>query len=163
MKGEIERLLKKVQDEYSAELQELFWQRVAMQSSDDCWEWQGKMSPNGYGALYHKGTRYVAHRMSWELSKGLRLGRYFACHKCDNRSCVNPNHLFPGTPMDNTRDMLAKGRQKKPKSEPGLLQVNVRLPPMMVAELDARAIGCGKSQFVRQALQREFERLANGK
>ncbi len=74
-----------------------------------CWLWSG--APNagmGYGVIRVRGTRYQAHRLSWELSSGRPPG------ECDVPACVNPAHLFLGTPGDNNRDRFAKGRFPSP-------------------------------------------------
>lgn len=76
-----------------------------------CWEWRGSLNPGGYGQLAGGGPRpYLAHRVSFEVFTGERLGDRMACHKCDNRKCINPAHIFPGTNADNARDMSVKRR-----------------------------------------------------
>jgi hypothetical protein len=88
-----------------------FWSKVGRAESG-CWEWQWSVfKQTGYGqfALDSK-TPVNAHRMSWELVNGTVPSGLFVLHKCDNRKCVNPEHLFLGNQQDNMEDMAKKGR-----------------------------------------------------
>jgi hypothetical protein len=99
-------------------LTERFWQKVT--PVDGCWEWHGGRLPGGYGRISaggDKGRMLLAHRVSWQLHNGLIPEGMDVLHRCDNRPCVNPAHLFLGTGADNMADKVSKGRQYKPRGE----------------------------------------------
>ena len=80
----------------------------------DCIEWAGNISPRGYGRLRLPDSRKqkYAHRVAWEKHHGRVIPEGMViCHSCDNRKCVNPDHLWLGTHGDNQRDCTAKGRR----------------------------------------------------
>lgn len=82
----------------------------AAASKSGCVEWGGVKAHKGYGICVHQGKRWRMHRLAWHTLRGPIPEGMFVCHKCDNPACYNVNHLFLGTPKDNTQDMLAKGR-----------------------------------------------------
>ena len=76
-----------------------------------CWEWTAGRSSTGYGVFDVAGSSRGAHRFSYELNIGPIGEGLCVCHRCDNRKCVRPDHLFLGSYADNMRDMGAKGRK----------------------------------------------------
>ena len=88
---------------------EKFWSRV--DKTGDCWNWTGpKVGRTNYGKLSWHGKDYRAHRLAWELTNGPIPEGLCVLHKCDNPSCVRPDHLWLGTFDDNNKDMARKGR-----------------------------------------------------
>lgn len=79
----------------------------------DCWMWRASTYVNGYGVIFDGKKLVSAHRFSFKHYNGKIPKGMCICHKCDNKLCVNPNHLFLGTQRDNMRDMYNKGRNRK--------------------------------------------------
>jgi hypothetical protein len=80
------------------------------QKKEGCWNWKGVVSTHGYGRI---GTKDLAHRRAYEYANGSIPKGMQVCHKCDNRLCVNPDHLFLGSIGDNMKDKNFKNRQAK--------------------------------------------------
>ena len=94
-----------------------FWDKTRKNQDNDCIEWTGHKSPQGYGQFGYNGKIQKAHRVSWQIHRGEIPAGIHVLHTCDNRGCVNLDHLWLGTDQDNTDDMFSKGRGIKAKGE----------------------------------------------
>jgi hypothetical protein len=110
-----------------------------------CWPWQGGLSMGGYGRTLRYGVNVGAHRFALEIKRGRPLGDgMFACHTCDAKSCVNPGHLYEGTPADNNRDtrerVVFRRRRPSVARSPETILRGVRHPRSKLTEADVAAI-----------------------
>lgn len=111
-----------------------FWAKVDIKGEDDCWEWTGAKQGKNYGSFtITPGKTGLAHKISWALTKNdgvMSSPTDHIMHSCDNRKCVNPNHLSLGTPLDNVRDAISKGRVviRVPSQEPFCKNGHARTP-----------------------------------
>ncbi len=92
---------------------ERFWSYVDIKGLFDCWEWQGSKDRDGYGQFRINKKLVGSHRLAYELYHGKIPDGKQINHKCNNRPCCNPFHIYAGTPQDNVDDMVRAGRQNK--------------------------------------------------
>lgn len=105
-------------DNYTPKFLKRFWKKINVTSNpDDCWNWGNYSKTRGYGRIGVAGKNRFAHRISYEIAFGEIPTGLLVCHRCDNPSCCNPNHLFLGTNGDNNADMMRKGRNAQPKGD----------------------------------------------
>lgn len=94
-----------------------FAERSKLNAQTGCVEWTRYVAETGYGTVKHRGKQYSAHRFAWMNKHGPVPNGMVICHKCDNRRCINVDHLFLGTTLDNVQDKISKGRLRVAKGE----------------------------------------------
>src|SRR5262245_8603979 len=102
-------------------LEKRFWAKIMPEPMSGCWLWLGWVDRKGYGSIglgrRIDGTEQT-HRVSWILYRGSIPEGVQVQHKCDTPSCVNPDHLELGTPLQNMEQMVGRGRQRHPSMIP---------------------------------------------
>jgi hypothetical protein len=99
------------------EYAERFWAKAIPEPNTGCWLWGGSIAPIGYGSARARGVTINAHRAAFLLAHGSLAPGIETAHRCDQRACVNPDHLFPATHKENLVDCSRKGRMNKPTGE----------------------------------------------
>lgn len=86
-----------------------FWAKVIRRSDDECWGWLGIHDKDGYPILPYAGKMHRGNRLALQIDgREIGVGLY-ACHRCGNSSCLNPHHIYAGTPKQNSYDKRAHG------------------------------------------------------
>lgn len=136
-----------------------FLDKVAMCPMSGCWLWTGAASEKNYGRFGISASKPIeAYRWAYLAYVGeIPPGRY-VCHSCDNPACVNPNHLFLGTPADNVADMVAKNRQAK-----GERKFNAKLNESKVREIRASDLSDRKLAAIYEVDHKVINRIKNRK
>lgn len=98
-----------------------FLSYVDKKSDNQCWVWTAYKQSSGHGQFRIREKNHYAHRIAYYLAYGLFDDSLCVCHKCDNPSCCNPNHMFLGTLSDNMKDKIAKGRNTRGTAVNGVL------------------------------------------
>lgn len=124
---------------YSPRIEDRFWPMVE-KTEHGCWLFaSGRRNKAGYGRVAFNKKYHLAHRVSWKIHHGeIPVGLY-VLHKCDVPGCVNPDHLYLGTHLDNVRDMVVRGRCR-PAILPGETHPNSKLKNEDVMEIRRSAL-----------------------
>jgi hypothetical protein len=109
-----------------------FWERTKKCTDTGCWEWQGSMFKDGYGSVPINGHNQHVHRVAYELAYGSIPQGKLILHRCNNRRCCNPDHLYAGTQKENVRDCVESGRRHIAY---GTLDANAKLTDDQVREI----------------------------
>jgi len=103
---------------HNANTKQTLWDRCS-KKENGCWEYS-PINKDGYGRMWYKCKVQPAHRLAYEFTNTTKISKNLkVCHSCDNRCCINPDHLFLGTQKDNLDDMVKKNRDKRVGSQNG--------------------------------------------
>jgi hypothetical protein len=95
-----------------------FWSKATITANPEkCWNWTAYKVKRGYGRIRLGDKSHLAHRVAYYLTYGEYPEDLLVCHSCDNPACINPNHLFLGTTLDNVTDKMQKGRHDPSRGE----------------------------------------------
>jgi len=152
-----------------------FWGRVEFCRSG-CWEWKGCVTKStGYGQvgkrLGGRGGKYlnfIVHRVAFFIAFGIDPAELLVCHRCDNKICVNPSHLFLGTHKDNSEDSAAKNRMPFCENNPNSKLTNDQVRAVRIqygkGDITQKELACkyGMSQPAISRIVRgvAYERVA---
>lgn len=110
-----------------------------VEAHGDCRLWLGGKNNKGYGSLNYDGKTDKAHRVAYLIANGAIPPGLHVLHRCDNRACVNPSHLFLGSNKDNIEDKVAKDRASKKLTQESALEikgmVGTGTPQSVIAEM----------------------------
>lgn len=131
---------------------------------EGCWNWTGSKDKDGYGVFFYKKKGYRANKLALQFAGNPVPDGYYACHKCDNPSCVNPSHLYVGTPQQNSDDCRSRGRNQKGEKvhSAKLTEADVQLirASFLTDEEAGRRFGVSRSNISMIRTRRTWKHVA---
>jgi len=141
---------------------------VSPEPNTGCWLWTGSCDKDGYGLMRfsvgRRATTTPAHRAMWQFRNGTMPAGRYACHSCDTPSCVNPDHIWPGSPQDNRDDCAAKGRARyRPRLPDHLCTKRVSTAAAEAAALNFNVPAEQAAKLLRRAYKRREPAWVDGR
>lgn len=136
-------------DATTPSLMGIFNSKYMPEPNSGCWIWLGTIKNSGYGIIQYKKNRKRAHRLSFELHNGTIPNGLHVLHRCDNPTCVNPDHLFLGNHTDNMKDMVRKNRffSKLNRKKVASIKKDKRAAPVIA---EAHGVSIGSIRNIKQ-------------
>lgn len=126
-----------------------------------CWNWLKYKDKNGYGHMKVLGKSELVHRMAYQELVGELPSHMFVCPKCDNPSCLNPDHLFIGTNQDNINDKVAKNRQSKIGQQKGSKHSLAKLTEVDIVDIRTSGLSQNKLALIYGVTQSNISHIQN--
>jgi hypothetical protein len=147
-------------------VEQRFWSKVKKGNPNECWQWMAGKTSNGYGTFKYNGKTVNAHKFAYEITNGVCVpSRFHVCHSCNEPSCVNPNHLLPGTPKSNVQGMIESGHQYIGGPKPKLNEVQslevIFFNDLGIKHLTIAMLMGVRGSTVKRALEKDSLELRN--